>query len=61
ETPPEDLLEFVKLLEDKKELNMKPSTILPQQDISSSLIKFQSMKPNNDTLSDNLSMSMSID
>ncbi|CDO92169.1 unnamed protein product [Kluyveromyces dobzhanskii CBS 2104] len=58
---PEDLLEFVKLLEDKKELNMKPSTLLPQQDISNSLMRFQSMKINNDALSDNLSMSMSID
>lgn len=61
ENPPEDLLEFVKLLEDKKELNMKPNTILPQQDISNSLMRFQSMKSNNDALSDNLSMSMSID
>lgn len=60
ERPSEDLLEFMKMLEDKKDLTMKGGGPL-QPDISSSLLRFQSMKPNNETLSDDLSMSMSMD
>ncbi|SCV04843.1 LAMI_0H19834g1_1 [Lachancea mirantina] len=55
-----DLIDFMKLLEDKKELKLRNSQV-SSVDISNSLIKFQSMKGTNDTLSDDLSMSLSIE
>lgn len=60
ETPSEDLLDFMRLLDDKQELRVKKLQG-PNTDISSSLIKFQSMRSNNDTLSDDLSMSLSME
>lgn len=56
----EDLLDFIKLLENKQELNIKKLGGT-NMDISNSLIKFQSMRLINDTLSDDLSMSVSLD
>ncbi|AMD20401.1 HDL343Wp [Eremothecium sinecaudum] len=56
----DDLLDFVKFLDDKQELNVK-KLYGTTTDISSSLIRFQSMKSNNDTLSEDLSMSYSLE
>ncbi|AET38512.1 serine/threonine protein kinase regulatory subunit ATG13 Ecym_2816 [Eremothecium cymbalariae DBVPG len=56
----DELLDFVKMLEDKQELNLK-KLYGTTADISSSLIRFHSMKSNNDTLSEDLSMSHSLE
>ncbi|AGO12090.1 AaceriAEL277Cp [[Ashbya] aceris (nom. inval.)] len=56
----DELLDFVKMLEDKQELNVK-KLYGTTTDISSSLVRFQSMKSNNDTLSEDLSMSYSLE
>lgn len=56
----DDLLDFMKLLDDKQELNIK-KLYGNTADISSSLTRFQSMKSNNDTLSEDLSMSCSLE
>lgn len=60
ETPSEDLLDFVRLLDQKPELQIRKNPA-GSMDISSSLLKFQNLKPTNDFISDNLSLSISID
>lgn len=60
EMPTEDLLDFVRLIDQKPELQIKKNPA-GSVDISGSLLKYQNLKPTNDLLSDNLSMSMSIE
>lgn len=56
----DNLLDFVKLIDEKPELKFKKDRSV-SVDISNSLMKFQSLKPNNDFISENLSLSTSID
>lgn len=56
----EDLLDFVKMMNDRPELNIKKSP-RASVDISNSLIKFQNLKPTNDLISENLNLSLSLD
>lgn len=58
--PSEDLLDFVKMINDKPELNITRSP-RPNVDISNSLMKFQNLKPTNDIISENLNSSLSLD
>ncbi|SCW04615.1 LAFE_0H17458g1_1 [Lachancea fermentati] len=60
DSPSGDLLDFMKLLEDKQELKVK-NPHSNNVDISSSLVRFQSMRSTNDTLRDDLSMSLSLE
>ncbi|CCD26909.1 serine/threonine protein kinase regulatory subunit ATG13 NDAI_0J00170 [Naumovozyma dairenensis CBS 421] len=59
----DDLLEFVKLLEEKPKLNVYKikNKMIKNEDISNSLIRFQNLKPNNDLLTEDLSASVSMD
>ncbi|CAI4054219.1 serine/threonine protein kinase regulatory subunit ATG13 SKDI_16G4400 [Saccharomyces kudriavzevii IFO 1802] len=59
----EDLLDFVKLLEEKPDLTIKKASggNPPNINISDSLIRYQNLKPSNDLLSEDLSVSLSID
>lgn len=61
---PEDqsdtLLDFVKLIDEKPELKFNKNRSVTV-DISNSLMKFQSLKPTNDFISENLSLSTSMD
>lgn len=54
------LLDFVKLIDEKPELKLSKNRSVTM-DISNSLMKFQSLKPTNDFISENLSMSTSMD
>lgn len=56
----EDLLDFVKLIDEKPELKIKRNPA-GTMDISNSLMKFQNLKPTNDFISENLNLSMSMD
>lgn len=58
--PSEDLLDFVKMINDRPELNIRRSP-RPNVDISNSLMKFQNLKPTNDIISENLNSSLSLD
>ncbi|GAV53529.1 hypothetical protein ZYGR_0AK00310 [Zygosaccharomyces rouxii] len=58
--PSEDLLDFVKMINDRPELNIRRSPH-PSVDISNSLMKFQNLKPTNDIISENLNSSLSLD
>lgn len=58
--PNEDLLDFVKMMNDRPELNIRKSP-RASVDISNSLMKFQNLKPTNDMISENLNLSLSID
>ena len=61
-TPSDDLLDFVKMMDEKQELNIsKSSSKGNNMDISNSILRFQKLKPSNDLLSENLSGSISID
>lgn len=60
DTSSEELLDFVKLLDQKPQLKIKKVNSNNGQ-ISSSLIKFQNLKPSNDLLSEDLSMSYSME
>lgn len=59
----EDLMDFVKLLEEKPDLTIKKTggNNLPNINISDSLIRYQNLKPSNDLLSEDLSVSLSMD
>ncbi|CAI4037036.1 hypothetical protein SMKI_16G3350 [Saccharomyces mikatae IFO 1815] len=61
--PQEDLMDFVKLLEEKPDLTIKKITRNnpPNINISDSLIRYQNLKPSNDLLSEDLSVSLSMD
>lgn len=59
ESPSGDLLDFMKLLDDRKELKLKNKGT--KVDISNSLLKFQGMRTTNNNLSTDLSMSMSLE
>ncbi|SCV05115.1 LANO_0H00364g1_1 [Lachancea nothofagi CBS 11611] len=61
ESPSGDLLEFMKFLDDRKELKSKNNDKVTKANLSSSLLKFQGMKTNNHNLSTDLSMSMSME
>ncbi|CEP64669.1 serine/threonine protein kinase regulatory subunit ATG13 LALA0_S13e00276g [Lachancea lanzarotensis] len=56
-----DLLEFMKLLDDRKELKSKINDRATTLDMASSLLKFQGMRNTNNNLSTDLSMSMSLE
>ncbi|CAR27541.1 ZYRO0D00924p [Zygosaccharomyces rouxii] len=58
--PTEDLLDFVKMMNDRPELNIRRSP-RASVDISNSLMKFQNLKPTNDIISENLNLSLSLD
>ncbi|CAI4865048.1 serine/threonine protein kinase regulatory subunit ATG13 [Saccharomyces cerevisiae S288C] len=59
----EDLMDFVKLLEEKPDLTIKKTSgnNPPNINISDSLIRYQNLKPSNDLLSEDLSVSLSMD
>ncbi|SCU80669.1 LAFA_0C00518g1_1 [Lachancea sp. 'fantastica'] len=61
ESPSSDLLEFMKLLDDRKELKTKANDRAATIDMASSLLKFQGMRNTNNNLSTDLSMSMSLE
>lgn len=54
------LLDFVKLIDQKPELKLNKNRSVAM-DISNSLMKFQNLKPTNDFISENLSLSTSMD
>lgn len=58
----EELLDFVKLIDSRPELHIKgkPSEIKKDGNISHSLLKYQNLKPSNDMLSEDLSMSYTL-
>lgn len=59
----EDILNFVKLIDEKPEIKNKShnQTNNSINNISNSLLKFQNLKPSNDLLSEDLSLSLSMD
>lgn len=59
----EELLDFVRLIDDKPEIkiNKNGNGTNSPLNISNSLLKYQNLKPSNDMLSDDLSMSISVD
>ncbi|KOG96466.1 serine/threonine protein kinase regulatory subunit ATG13 [Saccharomyces eubayanus] len=59
----DDLMDFVKLLEEKPDLTIKKTngSNQPNINISDSLIRYQSLKPSNDLLSEDLTVSLSMD
>ncbi|SCU83652.1 LADA_0C12728g1_1 [Lachancea dasiensis] len=61
ESPSGDLVEFMKLLDEPKELKSKRTDRGTRADMTSSLLKFQGMKAINNNLSTDLSMSMSME
>ncbi|KAL3234640.1 Autophagy-related protein 13 [Nakaseomyces bracarensis] len=65
ETPEDvdDLMEFVRLIDEKPPLKPKKgvSSSLQNKNLSGSLLKFQKLRPSNDMLSEDLAMSISID
>ncbi|SCU97546.1 LAME_0F20032g1_1 [Lachancea meyersii CBS 8951] len=61
DSPSGDLLEFMKLLDERKELKTKNNDKTTKVDMTSSLLKFQGMRNTNNNLSTDLSMSMSLE
>ncbi|CCH59330.1 hypothetical protein TBLA_0B04950 [Henningerozyma blattae CBS 6284] len=60
--PSDDLIEFVKLIDEKPELKLSEKQSLKNSDsINTSITKFKKLKVGNDILSDNLSMSVSLE
>lgn len=59
----DDLMEFVRLIDEKPTLKPKKglSSSLQNKNLSGSLLKFQKLRPSNDMLSEDLAMSISID